>query len=460
MSVPPAALTDDRTDSLPPPAELPAEAQEQGHYLRAVADMAGRQRVVTHNEVYSESGIKLLDRGVRVDSRLYDRLAQHKLRESIDQNLRVENQVSITQLMQAARSLCEHDRLGQMLADALATKGGVNALLASLAAVKLPHAVAFRLTLLREQQPSMYTHSLDTALIASYLGIKAGYAASDCALLATAGLLHDVGVLHMDPRWGESEYRFTGADRRHLLAHPISAAMLVRSLGLYPPTVAQAIMEHHEAMDGSGYPQGLQGDAISAFGQVLLLAEIVASFFRKYAHDLPTQRLSLALKFNHRKYPAALCAHVMPLLRPGAGLAPQPAPQALAEVRRIVAALEQVFGDWKARSAALAPAWLKDAEERRACAMVHQRLAVLEKSLHAAGAHPEQLEDVLGILQEDAHSLAELSLLGREALWQLQRIVNTTYSQWPQIERRSDAGDAAVLDWRAVCSAQLSAQSQ
>jgi len=43
--------------------------------------------------------------------------------------------------------------------------------------------------------------------------------------------------------------------------------------------VAQAVLEHHERMDGTGYPRGLEGGRISAMGQVLLLAEVVAAFF-------------------------------------------------------------------------------------------------------------------------------------------------------------------------------------
>ena len=438
----------------PPSVPAPApDIESQNHYLRAVADMAGHQRVVTHNEVYSEAGVKLLDRGVRVDSRLYDRLAQHKLRDSIDENLRAENQLSVAQLVQAARALCEHEPFGQMLVDALEDEGGANALLAPLATIKLPHPMAFRITLMREQLAGMFEHGLDTALISIYLGIKAGHDASTCTQLATAGLLHDIGVLHMDPRWNDPSQRFTGTERRHLLAHPVSAAMLVRSLNIYPQAVAQAILEHHEAMDGSGYPRGLRGEEISPLGQILLLAEIVASFFRKYAQDLPAQRLSLALKFNHRKYPASLCAHVLPLLRRGGG-EPPPAAQGLAEVERIVATLAAVFGDWKTRSSALPSEWLPESTGR-ACAVVHQRLAALEQSLLEAGSHPDQLADMLDYLKDDAHSLAELTLLGREALWQLQRILNATYSQWPRIDQRRDEGDCAVLDWRAACSAQL-----
>lgn len=74
------------------------------------------------------------------------------------------------------------------------------------------------------------------------------------------------------------------------------------------------MLEHHERMDGSGYPRGLPGAEISPMGRILLLAEVVTAFYEKYT-DMPAQRLSLVLRLNHRKFPAALVAHVLPLLQ-------------------------------------------------------------------------------------------------------------------------------------------------
>ena len=46
----------------------------------------------------------------------------------------------------------------------------------------------------------------------------------------------------------------------------------------------------------------------------LLLSEVVAAFYEKY-DDMPAQRLSLVLRLNHRKFPSALVAHILPLLQ-------------------------------------------------------------------------------------------------------------------------------------------------
>ena len=60
---------------------LAATAPDSPHYLRALTDMADRRAVVTQDAIYTDNGIKLVEKGARIDSRLYDRLVQHKLRE-------------------------------------------------------------------------------------------------------------------------------------------------------------------------------------------------------------------------------------------------------------------------------------------------------------------------------------------------------------------------------------------
>ncbi|MDO4969947.1 MAG: phosphohydrolase, partial [Comamonadaceae bacterium] len=65
------------------------------HFLRAVTDMADKKEVVTGGAIYSETGIKLLEKDVRLDSRLYEQLIQHKLATPIDEQLLIRNGVDV-----------------------------------------------------------------------------------------------------------------------------------------------------------------------------------------------------------------------------------------------------------------------------------------------------------------------------------------------------------------------------
>ncbi|HQS21920.1 MULTISPECIES: HD domain-containing phosphohydrolase [unclassified Acidovorax] len=419
---------------------LAATAPDSPHYLRALTDMADRRAVVTQDAIYTDNGIKLVEKGARIDSRLYDRLVQHKLREPIDRHLTVENAVDVSALIAAGQDLAEQGVLPQMLAQAL---GSAGKLLAPLRSVSLPDPVAFKLTVMRDQRPGLFEHSLQMMMVAVFLGLKSGLSERDCVPLAAAALLHDAGVLHMDPSWMDPLNKVTGVQRKHLVAHPITSMLMLKDAGVYPRSVEIAVLEHHERMDGSGYPRGLPGAEISPMGRILLLAEVVTAFYEKYT-DMPAQRLSLVLRLNHRKFPAALVAHVLPLLHEDvardSALMPLGA-DAPVQIDTLAGAFEQ----WEQLKAALPPAARQ--EPGSVFAFADIRLQALQKALIEAGSHPRQQGDLLEQLQGDALGLAEVALVGREALWQLQSIVNACYRRWPQLTDRASPADAAVADW-------------
>lgn len=416
------------------------------HFLRAVTDMADRRRVVAVQAIYTDKGVKLLDKGARIDSRVYAHLVEHKLRDPVEKYLSVDGCVDVQEIGARAVDQIETMELMRRMARAL---DGAQRLLAPVRQIVLPPQLAFKLTVMREQRPGLFAHSIQMMLVAVYLAQKNGWSGHDCAWLAAAALLHDVGMLHMDPAWTDTEHWLTGTERRHLVAHSVTGMLIVRNCGVYPQAVEMAVLDHHERMDGSGYPRGSRGDAISTMGQVLLLAEVVAAFYDKF-RDLPGQRLSLMLRMNHRCYPAHLVRHVLPLLydesAPGAPLQPLQA-----EFTYNVTALSAVFQLWRTLSRQFPERW-QDMPDHQAAIFIDSSLRGLQKQLAEAGLHPGQQSELLAFLQDDAQGMGELALVSREARWQLQAIVNACLHRWPDTGARRHALDAAVMEW---CEASL-----
>ena len=423
-------------------ASLPdgVEAGDSPHYLRALTDMADERTVVAGAAIYTDKGIKLVEKGARIDSRLYDRLVQHKRREPIDSHLAVENPVNAEALVATGQELAEQDVLCSLLSEAI---GSGARLLAPLRAVALPMPVACKLTVMRDKRPALYLHSVRMMMVSVFLGLKT--AERDLGALAAAALLHDLGVLHMDPAWNDPDFKVVGVQRKHLVAHPITSMLMVRDSKAYPPAVADAVLEHHERMDGTGYPRGLTGAGISSMGRILMLAEVVAAFFEKYS-DMPAQRLSLVLRLNHRKFPSTLVAHVLPLLQEE--VARESALMPLGnDAPRQAELLADAFMKWDELKASLPPAMLKAMPPGSAFAFTEARLMALQKALVEAGSHPQHQAGLMAQLQGDAVGLAEVALVGREAIFQLQSVLNACHRRWPDLGKRATPGDAAVANW-------------
>lgn len=454
--------------SAPPDLDLdavPEDLRDSVHFLRAVTQLAEKDNVITHSAIYTDRGIKLVESGARIDSRLYDRLVQAPLREAIDHHLMVDNMVCIQSIEAEVMVQCETQGLVKRLVEAL---GGAGRLLAPLRFMPLPMPIAFKLTLMREQRPELYAHSLQMMLVALYLAIEAGWSERDCVPLAAAGLLHDIGMLYMPPAWTDPAHKLTLEERKQLVAHTVTAMWVLREQHAYPPAVQMAVLEHHECMDGSGYPRGLQREQISPMGQMLILAEVVSAFYEKYA-DLAGPRLSLMLRMNHRRYPPDLVEKILPLLAVDVDASLEIGPLT-AEVQAMGTLLGHNFASWQqlraqmptaaasaAAAPALAPARAPGAKAaprpvERAMVWLDGRLKALEKELAQAGSHPKQLADLLGYLHGDVQGMAELALLHREAVWQLEAIAHGCLRRWPQLLERAGPMEQAVAGWCQACS--------
>ena len=98
-----------------PSIDLNAPPPDGPHYLLAVTDMAERCPVVAHSAIYNDSGIKLVEKGARIDARLYDRLVQHRLQDGIDGHLSAENAVDLNAIAALARQRCQEPLMQRMV---------------------------------------------------------------------------------------------------------------------------------------------------------------------------------------------------------------------------------------------------------------------------------------------------------------------------------------------------------
>lgn len=443
------------TSSIDEPAAESEGPIDTEHYLRAVSELGDTHVVKAGDAIFSANGIKLVDKGTQIDSDMYERLVQHKLREPIDTQLTVDDAVDVRALVAIATALVKDAPLPRLLAGALLTPVE---LIAPLGRIQLPGPMSFRLTLMRAQQPTLLQHSVEMALVAIYLGIRSEMRPVDLECLATAAVLHDLGMLYMDPAWHDPKHRLSGVERKQLAAHPITAMLMLRSAKAFPRDVERAVLEHHERHDGTGYPRGVQGDAISPMGKILLLAEIVSAMFEKYTRS-PAQRLSLVLRLKHRMFDERLVGFLIPLLREEAErqAADQPASQAEEQGEVFAGAVEM----WTSLRITIPPDELAEGS-RSPCKLLDTRLQSLLRSHADAGNHPNNYVEVLESLGDDAEGRAELELIGREAMWELQTIVNACDRRWPDLSERSDltGGEQAVVDWCNWVSDKLPPQQQ
>ncbi len=132
--------------------------------------------------------------------------------------------------------------------------------------------VGLLLETLALRDPTAARHAAAVAHYGRELAAAAGLGEHAQAVVHTAGLLHDIGKEALPDHilLGRSELRH--AERRLIERHPTDGArLLLRVEGL--GEVANAVLAHHERIDGRGYPDGLAGDDIPVTARILAIAE-------------------------------------------------------------------------------------------------------------------------------------------------------------------------------------------
>jgi hypothetical protein len=133
--------------------------------------------------------------------------------------------------------------------------------------------VGLLLETLALRDPTAARHAAATAHYAHLLAKCAGLSQREQAIAHTAGLVHDIGKEALPDHilLGRSELHL--AEQRLVERHPADGArLLLRVEGL--GEVANAVLAHHERIDGHGYPDGLAGDDIPMTARILAIAEV------------------------------------------------------------------------------------------------------------------------------------------------------------------------------------------
>jgi response regulator RpfG family c-di-GMP phosphodiesterase len=89
-----------------------------------------------------------------------------------------------------------------------------------------------------------------------------------------AGMIHDLGKISVPAEILSSPAKLSKAAMDIIREHPATAFEILKGIA-FPWPIAEIVRQHHERLDGSGYPQGLSGNAISIEARILAVADVV-----------------------------------------------------------------------------------------------------------------------------------------------------------------------------------------
>jgi HD-GYP domain-containing protein (c-di-GMP phosphodiesterase class II) len=164
---------------------------------------------------------------------------------------------------------------------------------------------------------TLHFHSVNVCILATALAHSLGYAKRQLTEIAVGSLLHDVGLLRLPQYLLTKAGRFTGREFELYKKHPVYGANFCHDVRDLAPTSCAMIIQHHERINGKGYPDGLENGSIDEAAMICALADVYDSLtsdktFRPAFS--PQEALALIFQGSDEEYPRELVERFTKLL--------------------------------------------------------------------------------------------------------------------------------------------------
>lgn len=118
----------------------------------------------------------------------------------------------------------------------------------------------------------IYFHSLNVAVIAMMISKSKGFKAEQIKEIAFGALFHDMGKVRVPSAIINKKTKLLAPEVNYLKLHTKYGLEIAEKIEEFPSSAKRIITQHHECVDGSGYPDGLKGDQIDVYAQIVALA--------------------------------------------------------------------------------------------------------------------------------------------------------------------------------------------
>ena len=144
-----------------------------------------------------------------------------------------------------------------------------------------------------------YTHCVNVSIYALGFGAYLKLDKNKLNILGRAGILHDLGKKNIPNDIVNKNGRLTDAEFVTMKNHPSYAVDILKEFGETDQLILDAIEQHHEKLDGSGYPKGLKADEIHILSQIIAIADIFDALTTKRSYkDALTSYEALSIMKN------------------------------------------------------------------------------------------------------------------------------------------------------------------
>ncbi|WP_058303341.1 HD-GYP domain-containing protein [Gorillibacterium timonense] len=255
--------------------------------MRLVSTRSCKPGAKLGKPIYNEVGQVLLGKDVELTERLLHRLEEYGvhyfyIEDPLTEDVVIEGVLSDDLRREATQTVRSEFR--KLMNDTLKTTKSVNPPDLANSFRPLIHSVIDELTqtsqamiMLTDMHVTdhyLYQHSLNVCLYATQLGMSYGYNRNDLYMLSLGALMHDIGKTKISRELLLKPGKLTADEYEEVKKHAEIGFDILRGMPNIPLLSAHCAFQHHERLDGSGYPRGLKGEDIHDFARWVGIVDV------------------------------------------------------------------------------------------------------------------------------------------------------------------------------------------
>lgn len=256
-------------------------SSEQHYYCQNLVEVNKKESVVANQAIYNDHGVLLLAEGASIDEKRAAILLQHKLMKPLEECVAIASSLDARQLFALLNKFAQKIPGLYAVTDNDAYQQALRQV--CLFYEKHP-LLKQNLTVLALRAPVIYYQGLYSALAGLAIARRMKLDLRDLQTTFIAGLFHDVGFLYLPPELSVKTQNFSTEEWRALQAHPLIAQRFLNLIPNLPKEIGIAIAEHHERIDGTGYPRHIFGEKMSLASQIIAATDNIIVNYNRYNH--------------------------------------------------------------------------------------------------------------------------------------------------------------------------------
>lgn len=249
--------------------------------MRYIPAFCLREGMTLARNLYGINGTLLLRRGQKLDLHHITHITHLGFQgvyifDSLSEGIEIQNVVSDELRISAEKTICQifEETMETGISEETAAKAE-NTVQKITEEIIASQDLMVNMIDIKTYDNYTYCHSANVGILSIVLGVALGLNRVQLYKLGMSAMLHDIGKVFIDRDIIDKKARLTNDEFLEVKKHPsLGYRYLKKTDYRLPPVSLNGILQHHERIDGSGYPYGLAEDEISMYGRIISIADV------------------------------------------------------------------------------------------------------------------------------------------------------------------------------------------